>query len=563
MHNIYYTMSASFFNINKFCALEYIYGKPTDTISTNVAGFRKITNTKNGEKISVNDNNSKSLTGNVIDDTVAYLEPNKVVVLDNDAAYFYPGFDPDVQVSGVTISPSAKNVVYDTVRIHIISGYNFESLQGFIASVYLRLSDDTQLKLFNTNLLKSEFGRLKFNPNPLKLSELIYDKYLELKVPSQRYMLEEQLSTAAPNTLIYQISGGNTLVNQNTIYFEFSDIVEQSTSEINGFRTLRTGQNQRFALASRDQFDGLVARIRQSESGDYFEYFGEFEGSTIENLIFRLNSVAGNNYYAIHDIRLSEQVNETFTQTDIFSSIQTSGYDKLNFYRPILRSQSPVSFNIEYTLRLYNSFDGKSIFKTSSLSSFDTGLYGKTLMKLNVGNTSNPLKIYNKIVANPAFNIKEEINTIVKTRILNAFVNINNVVAASDSDINKSISKLLIEINPFDNILKFVVSNRINKSQTILNLNDGLKYSMVFIKEDGSEINIREFTNTQTKKENGELMFKISKSQAKVILGVTNKDFYIVGKNDDGIETVLLKGKFTNSKIKIEPIDLELDQLTL
>lgn len=548
------------FNINKFILLEYIYSGTTSPIqhATNNVGFRRVTNGHaDGEDTIINTDNGSTITRNVVDDTVVELPNGKYALLDNDSAFFYPNSDPEVTVSDITITP-ILNITYDKVRMHILSGYNFEDLEGFIVSLYARMNNDKIVRFCNLSHLKSDTSRLFFNPKPLKLAELIYDKYVEFLIPSQDFILTQQeASPGSTTTFSYYITNGEYLANQKTIYCEYKDIRSIISEE--GLIFFNTEETVRFAFNSVDKFDLLVAKIQQSEDGDFFEYYAQWDGNLIEDFIFQLNSVAGNNFFIIHELRVIEQVGETFTETDNFTSIQTSEYDRIRRFRPILQlANNAVSFSIEYTVRLYNSVDGRSIFKVSSLTSTEVNRYGEKTTMLNVGNVLQPIKVFNKVSGRPQFSIQDNLVKLTNTKILTTYLNNANIVVSSDSDIDNSVDGLTIRITPFDNLFKFNLRKRDNPddedSLVAIDLDTASKYFMVFLKDDDSKLFIPEFKSPNFNKGTGEIAFKLNKQQSQAISHITRNDvFYVITRNPDGIETVIFSANFEVDQRRTTP----------
>lgn len=530
------------FRISNYVVLEYIYSKTDIIKNTGVVKFNRVANGYNNEDTITNDDASYPITKNIIDNTVVALDDGRCAVLDKDSAYYYPSKDANIVVDQILFDIPI-NVGYDKVRLHVISGYNFEDIDGFIASIYVKMKNDKQLRLCNLSNQKADTGRLYFNPKPIKLAEFIYDKYYEFLVPSQSWMLDQQkLNPGSVNTLSYILTKGIGLADQNTVYCEYKNI--GSTEYVEGFIYFYPGESIKFAFNSTDQFNLLTASIEQSDRGDFFEYYAQWDGSMIDEFIYRLNSVAGNNYYIIHELRILEQVGETFTETDNITSIQTDNYDKIRRIRPILRlAGSATSFSLEYTVRLYNSADGRSIFKSASLTSFDVNKYGEKSTKLNVGGTTEPLKVYNKVIGNKTFNITDNLQKMLNVKVITAFIDSQNIVVASDSDIDNTISGFVIKIDPFDNLYKFTLSQWEDAGHTSrihVNLDTISNYYMVFVKPDGSKVYISEFISDNFNKSIGELGFRLTKDQAiNVRNTVTNMIFYVIVKNSDGLETVI------------------------
>jgi hypothetical protein len=319
----------------------------------------------------------------------------------------------------------------------------------------------------------------------------------------------------------------------------------------NGIPFLSPSESIKFSFASTDKFNLLTADISQAADGDYFEYQAKWNGQSIEDFIFQLNSVAGNNYYLIHELRLQEQVGISFTETDNVSSIQNNRYDIPKKYRPVLElADSAISFTIDYTIRLFNAADGRSVFKTASLTSTDINKYGKSMLKLNVGDTTQPIKIYNKTAGNPTFNISDQLLSVTKTKVVSRYIDVNSITVKSDSDVNKNIDGLQISINPFDNTIKLNLSYKYSQDEDdtrLLDLDTLSRYYMVFIKNDGSKLYIDELIDDNFRKSRGELAFKIGAKAADQILQYSNQKFYVISRTNMGNESIIFSGDFIKS----------------
>lgn len=128
-------------------------------------------------------------------------------------------------------------------------------------------------------------------------------------------------------------------------------------------------------------------------------------------------------------------------------------------------------------------------------------------------------------------------------------------------------------LNPFDNYHMFTLyqSNQGSASIPIDLTNCGTVF-LTFIAKN-SEIRIEEFTNTNTKidKVNGQVLFKITKEDARSILALSDNTFYIstkfINDNYESDETVLYTGRWANystynessNASKINAIKEELD----
>jgi len=545
MRNINKYMQTSVkFNLTKYILLEYIYNIANETYSTVQVPFRKIENLYTGELTVVNTSNAKHITKNTIDDTVVELDNGKFVLLDIDTGYFYPNLDPNINVIDSYISQPVY-VKFDKVRIHLLSGYNFDDIKGFLFSIFLKSAENKKIRLNNILFNYSQSDLLYFNPRPIKLAEFVFDRYIEFLVPSLDYMLQAQINN--PNSPInpaFVITGYN-LSSQPNIFAEFKTIT--GVERDNGIDLINVGETKNVLFNASDNFGLLIPRLKRANDGDYFEFYGEYDGEVIENFIYKLNSIAGNNYYIIHDVRLIEQVDNSFYTTDEWSQLQTTDFDKILKYKPIIEyGHRCVAFSIEYTLRLYNKDDGRSIFKTASYTFTDIPNFGKKNIQLPLQGNAQPLKIYNKVSARPILDIKDNILNLTKTKMLSTFYDASQIVIKSENDLDNS-ANVLIQINPFDNVIKFDLVYDEVGTLSVVKLDTISEYYMVFTKLDGTKYRIAEFINEQFNKTNGELAFKISQYDSDKIRKLDNRTFYITSKQPDGIETVIFSGQWTTN----------------
>lgn len=526
--------------------MEYVYGN-ADVIPSSSSSFRKITNAYDGSILLVNDNNSVNVTGNVVDHSLVHLNSG-MASLDNDNAYFYPDQDPNITVTDITPSPSL-NVEYDTVRLHLLSGYNFDDIAGLVFSVNARMTDSKLLKFCDVVILPGHYQLLKYASRPLRISQWVYDRYIEIKIPSHKYILDQQnANPGSSTTFAGQVLGDDLVYNQTSIYFDYKEL--DTVEEINGFTYLYAKDNIRFSFSNTDGFSDFTGVVKESDDGDFIEYYAAYNGGHIEDYISLLNSQANNSYIVIHELIVSEQVGTAFTITKRITEDQLSGYDSPNYFRPIILNQNATSFSIDYVCRLFNKYDGTSIVKTASLSSSSVGKYGRWIQPVNVGNISSPEVVVNKIVRSEAITYTPKVPLKTQKIYVPTYINSHNIMVnavkkrdftGSDSnDINFS-GELTIDINPFtNNYLFFVYNLDKNNNAEAINLDFDVAYNLVFIKNDGTKLRVSD-TATNTRKNDGVLEFEFSADISSQVRQLDNKNFYITSTSLDK-ETVMYSG---------------------
>lgn len=548
-------MSSALFSLGKYFLLEYMYSGESEfptQYNTVQAGFKKITNAHKNVNTIVSADNALSKTFNISDMTVVELADGRFALLDSDTGFYYPAVDPDITVNPKTFNPNV-NVIYDTVRLHIISGYNFPDNDGVILRLDYRQNDDIPLLFANQALLKSEKRNLFYNPRPIRISQYIYDRFWEFKVPAQSYMLDTQLTQPqAPNTLAAQMTAGVGLSNQYTLYVDFRVIRSSDFSQ--GVSYFTTDSQERFALASRDAFGLLVPKIQKATDGDYFVYGAEYDGMSLEDFMFSLNSMAGNDYILYHELRIFEQINNQYLETDNITSIQTGDYNDPKVFVPLVKNSGAVSFAIDYTMRLYNRADGRSVFRNASISSMEVNKFGKNKMQISIGNTL-PVKVYNKIVSSEKVEVKELAGITVQTKYVPTYIDTANIVVQVDDDavVNNAYAKdnVVINIYPFDNHIRMNIFRQTDGTLAGIDLSSNIYY-LAFNRDDNKVLRVEE-VKTNTNKANGELIFKIPQTTAQELIKQATRRFFITSINSDNEETTVAFGDFVDATGK--PVD--------
>lgn len=401
--------SSRFLQISPDILLEYVYTDQNvtspETFNTDTYPIEIMRDAYTSGSYLFNTEAVKDTMGNYRDVSSASITANKsqYAYLDTDIAEPYNDFDPNLTNSNQLLQSfptGGIDVVYDTVKVHFTSGFDFSGYDGLIFETTVPRRDGVILNLSSRTFLRSDTPI--FNEDPFLLSNKLYASYIEWKVPSVYFMANENASST--DTLSNKLTSGQGFLTTPPITFKVSGILE-TVRNSNGYRLFNIQEINSASILNRDIYDNLYAQVVDSTGGDYFEISGEVTGSTLSNFIAQLNSEGGN-YIAIHQITLSEQIGTTFTQTSDQMFTQTDNFDEPILYRPIvLNSANAVSFAINYTLRLFNRDDNTQIIKNARLVSFDVKKYGRKLMKINLGTVPTVAKVYNKVEEDNGSNI--------------------------------------------------------------------------------------------------------------------------------------------------------------
>ena len=390
--------SSRFIQISEQILIEYVYTSQATPTTFNTATYpielMRDTNTKG--TYFFNTDTVSAVMGNYRD--ISAVSNNtartQYVSLDTDIGVPYNDFSPALTDSAnllQTFTPEL-DVAYDKIRIHFISGFSFEGFDGIVFESLAPRRDGVMLNLSSINFNKLDTPT--FNPDPLLIADKLYATFIEWRVPSLYYM--NNLFTASDaNGVAYKLTEGQGFLGTPAITLKASGIFQTITENAYSFYEMQ--EINSVSILNRDIYDNLYAEVKQSDGGDYFELSGQVTGSTFSNFIAQLNS-SGGNYVVFHEISVTEQIGQVFSQTSFQVISQDSLYDEPVLFRPIIKNaNSAVSFSIAYVLRLYNRADATQIIKNAKLTSFDTQKYGPQMIQINLGVVPTVANVYNQI----------------------------------------------------------------------------------------------------------------------------------------------------------------------
>ena len=573
-----YTSTQRFVKFGSFLLMEYDYTvAPTPEIyyvNTGVpaVGFEKIVNGYFNNAVQIlNNPASEATTGNVRDLSVVQTDKNRFVTLDQD--YLVPYLDTDPKLTSVNnlpvVFPSNIGVYYDTIKFHIVAGYNFENIDGIILQGQFQERTGKKATIFQRLITKSDTTSVVLNPNPIYLGGALYDHYIEIKIPAYTNMVYEfdilAGTPAQTSTLAAKISSdGNGFLKDAPITVNLYEIT--STVLKNGYENYIAQSRNQLAVVPRDNFSSLAAVIQENAFYSYLEYYPTWDGNFLEDFLNAEGKV-GNVYYAINEVEVKEQVGLSYITTYNFSNTQTQDFNAPSIFRPILINPLTTSFLVNYTMRLVNKANQNQIIRKSTFSSFDVSKYGRENNVISLTTGAYSQKVYNKIVQAPnvisggpsitpsgpiekripVFYKDNNISITKETLIIDKDGNIVSETSIPDATQIFGQGKAKILVDPFDNFFKFTVYNyKDGTSPEILDLGTSLSYYIVFIDSSGQSVRVENIKNrtTVSNPSAGQVAFKVVETNSKKVLGFTSRDFYIVSRTPDGTETKLYSGSW-------------------
>lgn len=561
-----YTTTSKYVQLTPYMVMEYMYAdQPNpETYNVNVGNptvsYDKLINgmvqsiggtADNGVQV-FNQPENYDLTKNTTLNNVVRVTDNSFIPLNPNYIIPYNDFNPKLTSTANLPVDFGSNfaIVYDSVRYHILAGYNLGNIDGVILGIDFLDVDGTYVT-FSQIFIDSGFaGQYTLNPNPLMIGINSYDKYFEIKVPSLVNLNNQYIASPTPSltpAALLSHSGKGFVVGSPMRVRAYEVL---NTTLTTGYVTYGANLISTLSLESEDPFRNIGAYIAPADTGDFFEYFATDNGGFIEDFILFQNSI-GNQYYIQNDIKVFEQIGTSLIQTANFYTIQTNAYDIPNLYRPIIRNSGVASsFTLRYTMTLVNSADQSRVTRIASVTYNNPAKYGAYIAPLQLQNLPQVQKIYNKVAnetnisvpnSNPTprviikySNVFYERN-LVNTTMTNLVVKGTEITAADGGNTDQTVygqGKAYIRISPFDNYYKFTFYKQGADGNTqLIDLESSGTYYMVFLNNSNKKVSAPTIDNKNlANPAKGELAFKISETLATDILQYTNRTYSITNR---------------------------------
>jgi hypothetical protein len=573
-----------FVNLTSYCVVEYQF-EPLGSSNFYTDNFVLVNNTAVGSHQIFNNDSSLYTTYNVRDVTVVPIDSTTYAYLDSEKVPNYLSYNTKLSSTNIT----GHNVVMDRVRFHFVSGFEFDNFVSLILSIYHPQNNGINNIFANILLAPETISQLlAYNPRPLFLSNALYDRYVDVLVPSIKNINEDFITAPVQSsTFAAAITPGANgpvgFVYNNPISIGLAECSKKkiiTTDTSTSYASYEVGDYFTASLSQSNEFDAVGAYVNESANGDFIEFYMTFNSAFPEELITILNKRnPADDWIIVHQLSVFEQVGSDFINTGRLVFFQEDSYDEANVFRPVLKNASTaISMSIDYLARLTNRRNGEQIIREASFSLISPKKYGKTLLNLELFDKPQSQRVYNKIVKNnfeatklfvePTLPSKQPVvtpatpatvTTITKTEYVPVFFNNNNISVSHANTLitNKDNSqevvfgpgKLRFVLSPFDNVLKLKVYTNTTKTSgnslvpLDLNLNNPT-YKLVFETSKGKI----EVKNANSSKEenlsSGQVTFNISKKQSEDITHSKNKVVYLISVGSDGKETLMYSGEW-------------------
>jgi hypothetical protein len=548
--------------LSPYLLLEYTYGDSSSTYLSSQVKLARIKNTYLGGQVQLlNGSAALNVTQNVLDTSAANLGGYKWAFLDKDVPVPYISTDSNLVYSDLSTTLPSLYVTYDRVRVHIVSGYRLEDLEGLIFQIYAKEAMTSLVSVLANNVYLNSDDRDILNPKPILLGDRMYDRYVELLIPSVKGINQDFYANPLnPISIGYQYTSTNAGILYNSaIYVKVYEI--NKTEKKNGNLFLYTSDTYEVNVNQEDVYSSLSANIYEASDGDYFNYYPSYGGNFIEDFIADMNA-SGGDYVVINDIEVYEQVGLESILTFSFSQVQSSGFDGPLEFRPIIKyASSAVTFSVDYSFRIYNRTNGFQIIRRASTTSYNPRKYGKQLDKITLAEQSYPFRVYNKVYGNsPVSFIGNEYSTSFSTVYVPVFYESRNIVVQNKTVLSNGANPIdpsfyqsiyfgqgdaRIYISDFESYFKFTVSqvDTISGAITPMDLTSG-EVVIAFKDQSGNKLRIpAQPSDSHSSLAKGEVIFKLPDTLKKKVLPTKAvQPFYILSLTDGTNETLIYSG---------------------
>jgi len=506
---------------------------------------------------------------------VPSLLANKFALIDNDANYLdsaeWVGTN---KATFNTIITGVTDVHYDTIRLHLRTGYSFNARgkEGFLIQVKANRADEVE-NVFCSIVYKNESNFEIQNPAPFTMGDAMFSKYVEIKVPAIVQMTSTSILNADFQTSFFGATSTATTLettsNYNVSFKLIDSIVTESILNDSGAyfdqEYINVSDTTDMVLSQIDEYGDISVNVVEAASGDYFEINGEKDDliSNFEGYILNRIQTTSDDISVLYEVEVSEQVSAIFLNTYKTTFVHVSDFDQPILFRPvIINSGISASFLLRVTMRIYNATDNTQIVKVGSLTHYRPKKYGKNMEKIQIGGGANV--IYNRL---PDTSVNRELNGFInsirpdvgETKYVKVALDKYNVVAAQNElvgnsadgvslgDANfKAEGECEVRISGASNTLvRFTLANLIEGDYRAIDLVGAENIKLVIYRGDTEvDWNLHDPTFPGIDLSNGECMFKIGEGVASNFTGIgSTGTFYIVLEYGDGNTSRLYDGK--------------------
>ena len=490
---------------------------------------------------------------------------------------------------------TSESLGFDVIKLYFVSGYDFSDIFAGLLRLSIPRNDGKFLDLCNFIYTKGIVHKyIKFMTKPIIFGNFIYDKYIEIAVPSIKNFYKVSYNDKTLGDILLGDNGNNAYEPNVRILFSYIDEDDKKISDINVYDRnilLETYKNVKCIFSKTNSISGIIPTqnltsdnlgvyIAESPDYPYLEFYGTWKGEPLTNDIVNKFNISiklydrayvrkeatyevskdyevGSNlnqWVVIHEItselidtNLNIVKTETYSMSQIFLPTDTD--TPRFYYRPILFDDQSLSLegltlHIKYLMRFINVEDGIQFLKQGSLSLTDLNKYNIRLAKLNFNTT--PYKVFNKIVENKQTLALTNTSNKLKSKYVKVFYDSTQITLDVNGEAyGNNAYTLALSRSPKN--YKFTFKQRdFNNNLKYFDLSDA--YYKLYVKEsNGNEIVVEPTYSNNMNIGLGELEFNLNTSIINKLKEVSPADrkMSIVCYNTDGTLTSMYDMNFT------------------
>ena len=490
---------------------------------------------------------------------------------------------------------TSESLGFDVIKLYFVSGYDFSDIFAGLLRLSIPRNDGKFLDLCNFIYTKGIVHKyIKFMTKPIIFGNFIYDKYIEIAVPSIKNFYKVPYNDKTLGDILLGDNGNNAYEPNVRILFSYIDEDDKKISDINVYDRnilLETYKNVKCIFSKTNSISGIIPTqnltsdnlgvyIAESPDYPYLEFYGTWKGEPLTNDIVNKFNISiklydrayvrkeatyevskdyevGSNlnqWVVIHEItselidtNLNIVKTETYSMSQIFLPTDTD--TPRFYYRPILFDDQSLSLegltlHIKYLMRFINVEDGIQFLKQGSLSLTDLNKYNIRLAKLNFNTT--PYKVFNKIVENKQTLALTNTSNKLKSKYVKVFYDSTQITLDVNGEAyGNNAYTLVLSRSPKN--YKFTFKQRdFNNNLKYFDLSDA--YYKLYVKEsNGNEIVVEPTYSNNMNIALGELEFNLNTSIINELKEVspTDRKMSIVCYNTDGTLTSMYDMNFT------------------
>lgn len=572
---------SKFIKLHKDVLLEYVY----DEGNLIAEKYKVLTDTRNRSRSYLVDDST--VTGNGLSNQLFNIDLTGLRYGKIDTDYY----------SYLNVSDFATGtpVRHDTLKFHLPINWTFGEYLGFYVRVYAFDSTNS----FTVNLTNFYFDMtdttqqdlMHYNTPSLLFQEKLWGKSVNLMIPAVSQVASQITNDGPrPNSLNANLVGSAVgFSSTSPIFVDFMFVGGKQT--VNNVVSYTLTQKYTTSFPQTPEFETLGLKVQHSTNGDFFEIFGTYNDTITEFKKFIEESISlGHKYYVQYNVTVFEQnvrgKSMVFTVND--------GFNEPIEYRPIIKVSTTTAI-LDVEMRLIDSVNDSYIMRRASYGMLqdEVSKYSTSMLKISLEKSYKP-KIYN-IKNNIDLSLIGKTNSLgrpmasrgrtgkgfnigiatakgdggmnyadplmgagsggagVETvRVPYAvLVDRNNVIGKSDNTtVNGEVffgnGRMVIQIYPFDNVLKFIIAQGDATSPTYLDMTGLGEIKLVF-KNDSQVVDFPLMYEAQDIDPSlGQVAFKIPQTkfqQVKRIFQSGVNIFYITSTNG-GTTTLVYTGLF-------------------